>query len=253
MKLRLWHDVYNVLIFDTIDSTSEEAKRIAARGQKGNYLIWSKAQTNGRGKGNRRWVSEPGNLYLSLLLQDHFPILKASQIIFVAAVALGDAIKFLSGHNVEYKWPNDIMLNGAKIAGILIESKFTATKKTVDWIVCGIGVNIISYPSEIESPYKISSILNEKIVLRDDDLLAKFMEYFSDYLDKWSISGNEFIQGKWMDNAYKLGREIIINVSEGEVSGIMRGINKNGSIMIEDTDGRIFTYSSGEIISDYRQ
>ncbi|AZL15994.1 biotin--[acetyl-CoA-carboxylase] ligase [Rickettsiales endosymbiont of Stachyamoeba lipophora] len=249
MNINIWHDIYNVLIFDHIDSTNNEAKRITGQGLKGNFLIWSKSQSAGRGRNNRNWVSEPGNLFFSVLLQDKFSLIQASQIVFVAAVAMGEALRSLTKLNIEYKWPNDLIINNSKVGGILVESKFSPTRKSTDWIVVGIGINIMSFPNDIDASYPITSLFNEKAIIKEDDLLSKFLDLFHEYLERWNIIGMDFIRDKWSRNAYRIGQEISIKTPNEVIKGQMLGINTNGALFIS-LDGLQTTISSGEIILD---
>ena len=131
---------YRLLGFAELDSTNEEAKRQATAGAPEGALVWARAQSAGRGRRGRRWVSEPGNLYLSILLRPSFPPATAAQLGFAAALAVGEAAAAAlpAGADVAYKWPNDVLISGRKASGILLESQ-AAGEGRLDWLVVGIG------------------------------------------------------------------------------------------------------------------
>jgi len=144
---------YRLLSFAAIDSTNEEAKRQAAAGAPEGTLIWARAQQAGRGRRGRPWVSEPGNLYMSLLLRPDRAAPAAAQLGFAAALAVGEAALPLlpASAALAYKWPNDVLIDGRKTSGILLESQ-AAGEGRLDWLVVGIGVNLVSFPEGAEYP-----------------------------------------------------------------------------------------------------
>lgn len=109
--------------YDTIGSTNDEAKAMARADAPAGTLVWAKKQTAGHGRRGRVWLSPPGNLYLSLVLRPQGAPARAAQLSFVAALGLGDALARLTGPalSLRYKWPNDLLANGKKLAGILLE------------------------------------------------------------------------------------------------------------------------------------
>ncbi|MFY9898567.1 MAG: biotin--[acetyl-CoA-carboxylase] ligase, partial [Xanthobacteraceae bacterium] len=136
----------------TTGSTNAEARLRAQQGEGGPLWITATAQTQGRGRHGRIWISPPGNLYASLLLRDPSPFEHAPQLAFVAALALRDAVAFEAkalAPQLEFKWPNDLLLDGRKCAGILIEGEATpdgeAGKRFI--VVIGIGINCNSHPA----------------------------------------------------------------------------------------------------------
>ena len=138
------HFDYRLVTVDTVDSTNAEAKRLAAEGEEKSpdgTIIWAKEQTDGRGRRGRKWHSPPGNLYCSLILRPDVALAKAAELSFVAGLAVFDALGSVGepGHQVHLKWPNDVLLNGGKVAGILLES-------IGDFLAIGIGVNLAHAP-----------------------------------------------------------------------------------------------------------
>src|SRR5258708_4173593 len=139
--------------YDTVGSTNDEARQLARDGAPGGTLVWAAAQSAGRGRRGHLWQSPPGNLYLSMVLRPEAPPANAPQLGFVAALALGDALDQLAapGLQLRYKWPNDLLAGGKKLAGILLESEMAAGGG-LDFVILGIGVNLVSAPRELEYP-----------------------------------------------------------------------------------------------------
>lgn len=152
-----WLEKYNLLIFDSLDSTNNEAKRLLKSGATGNFVIWAKEQTAGRGQQDRQWVSEAGNLYFSVIMRPNCPVSFMSHFPFIAGLACHAAVgKFLSKYdskkNLKLKWPNDILYNDAKMGGILIEAELDSKYEMVKELVIGIGINISSHPQNTAYP-----------------------------------------------------------------------------------------------------
>ncbi|HLJ64877.1 MAG TPA: biotin--[acetyl-CoA-carboxylase] ligase, partial [Stellaceae bacterium] len=118
-------DFYRLLAYDEVGSTNEEARRFAAEGAPEGTLVWARSQSAGRARRGRQWVSDPGNLYFSLILRPNHPAAMAAQLGFAAALAIGEAaVEFLPDNvRVGYKWPNDVLVEGRKLSGILLESQ----------------------------------------------------------------------------------------------------------------------------------
>ena len=138
------------------NSTNDEAKRLAAAGCAHGTVIWADEQTAGRGRFDRPWHSPPGNLLFSVVLRPPVPASRAAELGFVAAVATADCVAGLlpAGDPVGLKWPNDVQVDGAKIAGILPEARSLEGK--LDWAVLGVGLNLSHAPTGV--PYPVTSL-----------------------------------------------------------------------------------------------
>src|SRR5882757_12883 len=138
-----------LISLDLVASTNSEALALAGRGECGPLWVVARRQTGGRGRRGRAWVSDTGNLFASLLLTDPAPPPRCPELAFVAALAVHDAVMEVAGSakaDLTIKWPNDLLLNGAKLAGILIEGDGAGA------VVVGIGVNCVSHPGDMEYP-----------------------------------------------------------------------------------------------------
>jgi len=136
--------VFRLHALDTVDSTNDEARRLAAGGAPHGTVVWARRQTVGRGRRGRPWVSEPGNLHCSILLRPACPATIAAQVGFVAANAVALAVAGLlpDGPPVTCKWPNDILVGGRKVAGILLESD-VGRNGLLDTLVVGVGAVLL--------------------------------------------------------------------------------------------------------------
>ena len=148
---------YRLAALDMIDSTNSEAQRRAAAGAPAGTLIWARQQTAGRGRRGRAWQTPPGNLCFSLLLRPAVTPAVAATLGFVAGLALATAIDQLlpAGRRSELKWPNDLLVEGRKLAGILLEAGASGPSR-LDHLILGIGVNVVAYPTDL--PYPATSL-----------------------------------------------------------------------------------------------
>jgi BirA family biotin operon repressor/biotin-[acetyl-CoA-carboxylase] ligase len=228
-------DSYHLLSFDTVDSTNEEAKRLAKAGGCHGAVVWAKKQSEGKGRMGRNWVSSEGNLFMSLLLQPDKPIKEFNQLSFVAAVSAIEAIRQLlpEGQTLQCKWPNDILLNDRKIGGILLES-FQVNGES--WVVVGIGVNIESFPPRTEFPATCLKdagveLVSAKIVL------SRLIHHFIETYNQWNLKGFMPVRKAWMEHAWNIGKPVKARWPDGEAQGIAEGIDRDGSFIIRDDDG----------------
>ena len=144
---------YRLIALDRVESTNDEAKRLAESGAEEGTLVWAREQTKGRGRQDRDFASPPGNLYMSLVLRPECLVAEAAQLSFVAALGVGDGVGSAAPPMIEvhYKWPNDVLFNGRKGSGILLESKISSGGG-LEWLVLGIGVNL----SELSREHELS-------------------------------------------------------------------------------------------------
>lgn len=240
-----WLQKYNLLAFEEIDSTNNEARRLMQSGAFDRLVIWSKNQTQGRGRYGRSWECQEGNLYLSVLLPINCSLEKSAQLSFVMGLALHDvltslAIKHKLKLEVKLKWPNDVLVNGNKISGILMES---LSEEVKDWVVIGLGLNVENTP-DIRNTTCLKDL---GIKIGVGEILGMVMNQFDYYHDMWLIYDFDKIKKMWVKNAYKLRKVVTISNLQNRVSGIFEGVNKDGAIVLKLASGEKFTMSSGEV------
>lgn len=228
---------YHLLSFDSLDSTNEEAKRLAKNGGGHGAVVWAKQQTAGKGRLGRQWVSEEGNLYATFLLQPEKPPADLPQLSFMAALAVIDAVKPLlpPGQKLQCKWPNDVLLNGKKVGGILLESFKGENGGT--WVAAGIGVNIDSFPPRTDFPATCLKeagvdLVSAKIVL------SRLIHHFIEGYTVWDTKGFAPVRVYWTRMAWGLKNRITARWPGGEASGIAEGIDKDGSLILSLKDGK---------------
>ena len=236
-----------MIIHNILDSSSLEAKRIIKSGNaKNGLIIWVKNQTNGHGKYGRIWEnSGQNNLTFSFIIKNKRVIEKMSAYPFIIAIAVRDALgQFLTTtqlDQISFKWPNDILFNGKKIAGILLESDISSN--VIDYIVCGIGINIASSPAHLT----FSTSLGEEGItsINLETIIQGIVDNFERYLDMTNINGDQIIYDLWLKNAHKLNQEIIVKTNKEEAKGIFCGI-KDGNLLINQ-NGEIKTFITGDV------
>jgi len=214
-----------------IGSTNDEALSLAQAGDRGRLWIVADAQTKGRGRQGRVWNSPSGNLYASLLLRG-LPPLKAPELGFVGGVALINALRDVLGEDpkLKIKWPNDILHDGAKLAGMLLESTQLADGTFA--CVMGIGVNCISHPQT--TPYKATDLAEIGTLLTDrDTVFEKLAKHVSLWLGIWAEGQNfDAVRREWLCHAGGLGSRISIAASGHEQTGIFETIDPQGRLVL---------------------
>lgn len=245
----LLHD-YHLLSYDLLDSTNEEAKRLAGGGASHGAVIWAKRQTAGRGRMGREWVSAEGNLFVSILLAPDCSLETCSQLSFVAAVAVAETLSGIVGADTDIacKWPNDVLLNGKKVGGILLESFTMPNALGIEkrWVVVGVGINVDSFPEHVMFPATCLrdagvEIISAKIVL------SRFISNFIDAYDAWVATGFKPLQQRWMARAYRLGHAVEVIVGDQQIDGLFDGIDGAGRLLVRAESGAITGYSAGDV------
>jgi BirA family transcriptional regulator, biotin operon repressor / biotin---[acetyl-CoA-carboxylase] ligase len=228
---------YRLRHYEAVGSSNDEAKALARAGAAGGTLVWADEQTAGRGRRGRAWASPPGNLYLSLLLRPDAPPTGIAQLSFVAALGLGDALGEVAGPAFEWrcKWPNDLLVNGKKLAGILLESETSAGGR-VDFVVIGIGVNLVSAPAGAE--YPATSLAAEGIRgISPAMLLAAVVRHFDRWLGRWQESGFALVRKAWLARAAGLGEPIRVRLERTTLTGRFVDLDGDGALVLDATDG----------------
>lgn len=245
MQLK-WFDYYNLLIFEELDSTNLEARRLVQAGVAGNFVIWAERQTHGKGRQGRTWISLPDNLYVSIILDSSAFSDRQAEICFVTGLAVYDAVQAASLHKLDMalKWPNDLMIGSSKVSGILLESIKIDNRHH---LIIGIGINIANHPSDLDKP--ATSMRNTGI--QDVDvgkMLDLTMSSFEYYRSLWMRKGFDLIRESWLQKVYNPSE--IMTVSDGtvKISGVFQDIDSHGAIRLKSVSGEIYTLSAGEVL-----
>ncbi len=231
---------------ETVGSTNEEAKSLARRGAAEGTLVSALAQTAGRGRRGREWRSPPGNLYLSLVLRPSCPPDRAAQLGFAAALAVADALGALVPElaGLAGKWPNDVLLDGRKVAGILLESEI-GEGQNLAFLVVGVGVNLISAPPDVEFP--ATSIASQGYRPSEPAaLLEAFARHFDAWLRCWRKVGFAPLRAAWLARAVGLGEPIRVRLENATLYGRFADLDHDGALLLDTADG-LRRISAGDV------
>lgn len=241
----------------SLDSTNAEAKRLVQKGLVSHSdssewsVIMSESQSAGRGRHGKEWISPAGNLYMSILIPICMPSFRATEMSYVSALALTDVLKeALSGDvPICLKWPNDVLLNNRKVAGILIESVGSTPEGVVEWLVIGIGVNVASAPDGIleydaTCLREYDSKLRTPQQLKEAILAALWRRY-----QAWKADGFEPVREAWIAMAQGLGSDVKVKQFNRYYNGLFKGVNSKGEIVLLLKDGTLMTFSSAELLT----
>jgi BirA family biotin operon repressor/biotin-[acetyl-CoA-carboxylase] ligase len=237
---------FHLIALGDVASTNDQARRLAAEGAPDGTLVWARSQSAGRGRYGRSWSSPPGNLYLSLLLRPACAPAAALQLGFVGAVALGAALeRRVAGSALAFKWPNDVLLGGRKIAGILLESA-TGAGGALDWLVIGMGVNLASFPAGTAFP--ATSLANDGYPApAPADVLADFCAAFAAWRARWLNDGFGPVRRAWLARAWRRGESIEVRLERERASGVFADLDEGGALVLEPAGGPRRLVSYGEV------
>lgn len=232
---------------DETASTNTACLDLARQGDPGQVWVTASRQTSGRGRRGRNWLSEPGNLFASLLLIDPAPLDRLNVLPLGVAVALVDAITTVLPHgsrSPEIKWPNDLLIGGRKCAGILLEGERLADGRFA--LVIGCGVNVATVPEH--GLYPVTSLNDEGASVSPDELFARLFVAMADMLGEWHHgTRNETIIRRWRQAACGIGNDITVNLSDRTVTGRYAGIDDEGRLLLESSSGAVQRIAAGDV------
>jgi BirA family biotin operon repressor/biotin-[acetyl-CoA-carboxylase] ligase len=229
---------YRLVFHESIGSTNDDAKRLARDGAAEGTLVWALEQTAGRGRRGRAWVSPRGNLYASVVMRPNCPANRAAQLGFVAALAIGGGLASLFPRldNLSYKWPNDVLVSGRKIAGILLESETSALEE-VEFVVVGVGINLVTSPRNIEFP--ATSIMEEDLgEVAPAVMLEAFTRHLQFWVEHWRECGFGPVRTAWRAATAPCGEPIRVRLGVTSLHGRFLGIDEEGALILEAEGGR---------------
>ena len=236
---------YALAVYDEIDSTNEEAKRRAEAGERGPLWIVARRQSAGRGRRGRSWTSEPGNLFATLLIAPDRSAADSARLSFAAALSVFDVTEAACpGVSVALKWPNDVLIGGAKCAGILLESAGEQAG-VLPWLAAGIGVNLAHAPEN--TPYPATSLARHGATLDPDRGAASLMAAWARWYSLWREQGFGPLRRAWLDRAQGLGEPVTARLADNTLNGLFEGLDAEGRLQLRMADGSLQTVSSGEI------
>jgi BirA family biotin operon repressor/biotin-[acetyl-CoA-carboxylase] ligase len=230
---------FGVAEFSEIDSTNEEALRRARAGQAGPLWIRADRQSAGRGRRGRAWVGDDGNLFATLLISPERPRPEWAQLSFAAAIAVADtAAHYAPRAVIAVKWPNDVLAEGRKLAGILLETAGQG-------LAVGIGINLAGHPEGTEFPATSLPVLGVKAP-QPREALTVLAGHFGRWYDAWVTDGFAPLRDAWLARAAHLGHPIRARLPDQEHAGIFEGIDGEGALLLNQ--GRnVRTIAAGEV------
>ncbi|MGO4571744.1 biotin--[acetyl-CoA-carboxylase] ligase [Microvirga sp. 2TAF3] len=233
---------YRILSLEATDSTNDDALKAAREGDPGKLWIVAAEQRAGRGRHGRHWSSPVGNLYASLLLMDPCEAAIAPQLGFVAGLALHEAVETVTGQGaprLALKWPNDLLLDRAKISGLLLEGHRIGGALA---IVIGFGVNVAFAPTG--TPYPTATLQELKPGLTREDVFAALAASFARTFSAWRAAARMSpsdplgaIRRLWLERAAGIGQEVTIRLPSGEKHGIFAGLDRFGRLQLKGSGG----------------
>ncbi|OED48876.1 biotin--[acetyl-CoA-carboxylase] ligase [Leisingera sp. S232] len=237
-----WPAGYGKRVLAEVDSTLNEAARIADE-LAGPEWILALRQTQGRGRRGRDWKDPEGNFAATLMMRPEGSPDQAALRSFVAALAVFDACVAVTGRSegLSLKWPNDVLLKGGKLAGILLES--AGNSKGVNHLFVGIGVNLVETPMkewlEPGAVWPVSLLSETGVQVTPEEFLEAVAETFARYEQQFSTYGFEPIRTAWLERAAKLGEVITARTASSETEGTFETVDASGNLVLNTAKGRV--------------
>jgi len=229
-----------ILFFEEVDSTNNKAKQIALEEKEGTVVI-SEMQTSGRGRRGRGWYSPKGGIYVSFLLKPNVSPEKASQLTLVSSLALVETLNSMNYNlNAKIKWPNDVLISGKKISGILTE--LSADMEKINYIVVGVGTNLNTEKDILpENGTSLKMEMKEEVSIKL--FLKSFLEHYDSIYQEYMNGKIDEIIERWKNNSDTLGKKVkIIGINES-FEGLAKDIDENGALILQTDNKEIKVYS----------
>jgi BirA family biotin operon repressor/biotin-[acetyl-CoA-carboxylase] ligase len=249
---------YRLEAHESVGSTNAIALERAAGGDPGRLWVVSKRQESGRGRRGRVWATPEGNLAATLLLVEAYELKIAATLGFVAGLSLADALGAVvpeqrisvavdgggrHGDRFELKWPNDVLANGAKLAGILLETSLLSGNRVA--LAIGIGVNVVTYPDDV--PYPATSLKALGFSGDAETLFLALSDAWADNIRIWNAgTGLADIRRRWLNRAAGLGSEVAVRVDGNVVRGVFETIDEDCRFVIR-SGGDIIKIAAGDV------
>ncbi|MFQ6075539.1 MAG: biotin--[acetyl-CoA-carboxylase] ligase [Candidatus Bathyarchaeia archaeon] len=233
--------------FKDVTSTNDLAKELASEGAGEGVVVISEKQSSGRGRLGRKWISPEGGIYFSVILRPKMRPKEALKLTFLTAVAVVKAIRKTVKLNARIKWPNDVLINGKKVCGILTE--MSTSRGLIDFAVIGVGINANIDVNSLPSPLRSTSTsLMEEMrgEVERERLLRVLLTELENYYTMFTEGGFDLILGEWRDLNCVLGAYVEVVGLEGTVEGRAVDVDGDGALMIELEDGTIRRVISGD-------
>lgn len=239
----------SILFSREVDSTNKWARELATYGANEGTVTIAETQTKGRGRLNREWVSPTGGLWFSLILRPNLSPTEAVKLTFVAGLAVAKVLREMFDLKTETKWPNDVLVNGPKICGVLTE--MNTTGETVNFVVIGVGVNA-NFNVENVFPEQLKEVatslereLGRKVKL--ENLFRALLERLENLYELFIKEGFNPILEQWKKYAGFLGRKVEVTGPTGKMSGVALDVDYEGALVLRLEDGTVKRVFVGDV------
>jgi BirA family biotin operon repressor/biotin-[acetyl-CoA-carboxylase] ligase len=235
----------DVVLLPVATSTQDEARRLARAGAPAGTVVIAEEQTRGRGRLDRRWVSPPGaGLYFTMLLERSLP---PGPLPLLAGVAVTEALRHLGSDRIAAKWPNDVLLDGRKLAGILTEREATA-------LLLGVGANVRLDLGRLppEDRKRVASLDEVVPDVTREEVFEAIVERLRHWLDRAAREGFETTLARWRELACTLGRRVRVELPHETVEGQAEDVEADGALRILGDDGTTRRIIAGDLVSTNR-
>ncbi len=232
-----------------LDSTNRLAMELGRDGAVEGTLVVADQQTQGRGRQGRVWVSPPGlNLYCSVLLRPAIAIAKLSQLTLLTGLVLAETLVAMGVADVVIKWPNDILIKGRKMAGILAE--MATDGEHLRFVIIGVGVNLngcaADFPSDVaERAITLAEILHKPI--NRSLFLAEFLQVFTTWYDHYLQAGFAVVRRRWLMHAHLEGRLVEVSMPSGVMVGEAVDMDQDGFLLVKQKEGTVSRVVAGDV------
>jgi len=241
--------VSKFLVFDEISSTNLKAKELAQKNANHGTIVISQIQKKGRGRFDRAWESPEGGLYFSIVLKPNCKADKATLLPLVAALSVCKTITEKSDLFVKIKWPNDVLINGKKTSGILLESE--SDKNGLKYVILGIGINLNTDLSNLSAElHSVSTSIAYEIGIKLNyyDFLKRLLVNLDKYYTMFDEDKHENLINEWKNNSDTIGRKATIDSSSEKIIGTAIDVDESGFLMLKTEEGDVKKINSGDCL-----
>lgn len=226
-------------LFETLDSTSSEAKRRAEAGARGPLWIVALEQTSGYGRRGAHWRHAAGDFAGTFLFEPKASTETLGQISFIAALAVAEALEASAPQiPLALKWPNDVLADGGKIAGLLLEL-LSAPGRAESLIALGVGVNIVSKPEIADYPAaRLVDFLENAPAPPPAEFAVRLDAAIQRWLERWRKEGFAPVRAAWLERAFRLGQTIRVRLADGDAEGVFADLDSQGALVLDCEEGR---------------
>lgn len=237
---------WSVVTLETVGSTNDEAMARAAAGAPEGTVIRALRQEAGRGRRGRGWDSPPGNVYSSSILRPSVPPVEAAQLSLVAALAISDMVTPLidASRRVTIKWPNDVLVDDAKISGILLESA-AGEGGLSSHVVVGVGINVASAPPATRYGATCLEVLGS--MATTNAVFAAYVGALAERYGQWRDGGFAATRVEWLRRAAWLDRDIEVSLGDTVLRGRFADLDEQGALLLQTADGGVRRITAGDI------